>query len=86
LLPTLLYVRRLSHWLRGRDELQRRIQLEAVLFAALGAVFVTAALSMLSGYDIRLPRLGNGLGWEGTFALVLGSYFVANFILNRRYR
>src|SRR5207244_2530913 len=49
LLPSLLYVRSIARWISGMDELQRRIQLEACLFATTGTVFITTALGLLEG-------------------------------------
>jgi hypothetical protein len=87
LLPSLLYVRSIARWIGGMDELQRRIQLEACLFATTGTVFVGAGLSLLSGASLLTSvRLRHGLGWEGTFAAIILLYIVANVILNRRYR
>jgi hypothetical protein len=87
LLPSLLYVRNVARWIRGMDELQRRIQLEACLFAMIGTAFVTTALSLLGGVGgIHLPRLQHGLGWEGTFALVILLYILGNLVVNRRYQ
>ena len=87
LLPSLMYVRSIARWIRGMDELQRRIQLEACLFATTGTVFVATALSLLEGAGIVLSaRLQHGLGWEGTFGAIILLYIIANIIVNRRYR
>lgn len=43
-LPELLYFRSSMRLLRSKDELQRRIQLEAWLFAALGTVVAGAVM------------------------------------------
>jgi hypothetical protein len=87
LLPSLLYVQSIARWIGGMDELQRRIQLEACLFATTGTVFVATALSLLEGAGIVLSaRLQHGLGWEGTFGAIILLYIIANIIVNRRYR
>ena len=86
LVPSLLYVRSIARWIGGMDELQRRLQLEACLFATTGTIFVTTAVSLLNSFGSRLPRLQNGLGWEGTFASVIVLYILGNVICNRRYR
>jgi len=87
LLPSLLYVWSVARWIRGMDELQRRIQLEACLFATIGTIFITTALSLLADVGgINMPRLQHGLGWEGTFASVIFLYIVGNIIVNRRYK
>jgi len=41
---------------------------------------------LLNSFGSRLPRLQNGLGWEGTFASVVLLYILGNVICNRRYR
>ena len=87
LLPSLLYVRSIARWIGGMDELQRRIQLEACLFATTGTVFVTTALSLLESYGVLASnRLRHGLGWEGTFATIIVLYILGTAIFNRRYR
>ena len=87
LLPSLLYVRSIAGWIRGMDELQRRIQLEACLFATTGTVFVATALGLMDGAGVlATARLQHGLGWEGTFASILLLYVLGNVIFNRQYR
>ena len=87
LLPSLLYVRSIARWIGGMDELQRRIQLEACLFATTGTIFVATALSLLEGYGVlESTRLQHGLGWEGTFAAIVALYILGNTLFNRRYR
>jgi hypothetical protein len=87
LLPSLLYVRSIGRWIGAMDELQRRIQLQACLFATTGTVFVVTALSLLESAAITAStRLRHGLGWEGTFAAIVILYVLGNAIFNRRYR
>ena len=86
LLPSLLYVRSLAHWVRRMDELQRRIQLEACLFATVGTIFLTTAYNLLIAQGIYIPRLPHGLDWEDTFASVILFYILGNVIFNRRYK
>jgi hypothetical protein len=86
LLPSFLYVQSITHWMGGMDELQRRIQLEACLFATTGTIFIATAFSLLNSHGIHVPRLQNGLGWEGTFASIILLYILGNIIVNRRYR
>lgn len=87
LLASLLYVGSIKRWIGGMDELQRRIQVRACLFATTGTIFITTALSLLESAGLlRSSRLQHGLGWEGTFALIIALYVLANIIVNRRYR
>ncbi len=87
LLPSLLYVRSIARWIRGMDELQRRIQLESCLFATTGTIFVATAVNLLGTAGVlRGTRVENGLGWEGMFALVIAFFVLGTAIINRRYR
>jgi hypothetical protein len=86
LLPSLFYVSTVTHWIRGMDEMQRRIQMEACLFATVGTTFVATALSLLQANALLPPRWQGGLGWEGMFALVVAFYFLGNVLINRRYQ
>ena len=87
LLPSLLYLRSIARWIGGVDELQRRIQVEACLFATTATVFLRTALDLLGGIGIlQSTRLRHGLGWEGTFAAIIVFYILGNIVLNRRYR
>ena len=83
LVPSFLYVRSLARWIGGMDELQRRIQLEACLFATTGAVFISVAMSLLENCGVLQSH---GLGWEGTFGAILVLYILGNVISNRRYQ
>ena len=62
LIPGLLYVRSWVRFIRGLDELQRRIQLEAFLFAALGTVLASTVINTLSAHGVALGWLQHGLG------------------------
>jgi hypothetical protein len=48
LMASLLYVRSTARWVRGMDELHRRIALEAFLFATVTYLFLTAAWFFLN--------------------------------------
>lgn len=87
LVPSLLYVRSIARWIGGMDELQRRIQLEACLFATTGTVFLATAVSLLESAGVlEWSRLRHGLGWEGMFGAVILLYVTGNFLINRRYQ
>lgn len=86
LVPTALYVRAIARWIRSQDELQRRIQQEAWLFATTGTVFVVTCLNMLGSSGIILGKhLAQGLGWEGSYALALFLWMLGCLISSRRY-
>ncbi len=86
LIPSLLWARSITRWMRGLDELQRRIQHEAWFFAAMGTVFVVTAVNLMQTAGILNPgRWPQGLGWEGAFALMFLLYSAGCAIANRRY-
>jgi hypothetical protein len=86
LLPGLLYVRDCLRFVRGMDELQRRIQLEAWLFAALAMVFITAVISTLSGQGVALGALRYGLDLGGIGCAMFALWLVGLVIANCRYK
>ena len=65
LLPGFLYVRTWLRFIRGLDELQRRIQLEAFLFAALGTLLVETVVNTLNANGATVGFLSHGLGLGG---------------------
>ena len=87
LVPTLFWVARCGRWLRTMDELQQRIQSGAIRFATVATLFVVTGLGLLAGAGILDgTRWRNGLGWEGTFALVVVAFMLGNLRENRRFR
>jgi hypothetical protein len=87
LVPACLYAFRLDRWMADFDEMQRRIQRDALVFAAMWTVFLRMALDLFhaSGAPYS-PSLGQGLGVEGTFAAMCALYLLGCVIANRRYR
>jgi hypothetical protein len=86
LLPILLYLRAWMRLVRGLDELQRRIQLEAFLFAALGTLVVGFVVSTLGATGVWRAGLNHGLGLpEGCMAM-FALWLVGGALANRRYR
>lgn len=83
LLPGLLYARAIWRWARGLDEMQRRIQLEALCFATLAMLFFALAADLLRAAGF-VPRLN--FGWEGCFAGTFFLWTLGLAIANRRYR
>jgi len=88
LVPGLLYMRTWVRLVAGMDEMQRRIQLEALLFAALGTVIVGIVLSTLN--DNGIMPFGNmqshGLGLGGAFLSMFTLWLVGGAIANSRYK
>ena len=87
LAPGLLWVRSIAAWMRPLDELQRRIQSEAWLFAATGTVFLSIAIDLLASARLdKGHRIPSSLGWEGAFATAYLLYCVGCINSTRRYQ
>lgn len=86
LLPGLLYIRSLMRFVRGMDELQRRIQLEAWLFATIGTILIGIAISTLNSSGVHLDRVENGLGMGQAFIVAFVLWIVGTTVANRRYK
>jgi hypothetical protein len=86
LIPALLYVRAWIRVVRGLDELQRRIQLEAFLFAALGTVMFGVVIATLNASGIALGDLRHGLGLGGSFLVIYALWLVGGAIASCRYQ
>lgn len=83
LLPAALYLRSLSKWIHRLDEMQRRLQLEAVCVACVGMLLVTLAADLLRTSSV-LPKLN--FGWEGYFVVTFLLYAISLASANRRLR
>ena len=87
LVPGLLYLRSWARLVRALDELQRRIQLEAGLFAALGTVILGAIVTTLTANGVDLGLwLRPGLGIGGVFMAMFVFWLVGTAIANCRYK
>jgi hypothetical protein len=86
ILPGLLYLRKGIQLLREMDELQRRIQFEAWLFAALGTVIVNAVINVFNAQGLGAKWLDHGLEVGGTYMTMLILWSVGVVIANLRYR
>ena len=86
-LPALWYIRAWVRLVRGMDELQRGIQLEGFLFAALGTVIVGMIIATLNAAGVDLGvMLRSGLGIGGTFLVMYPLWLVGTAIANCRYQ
>jgi hypothetical protein len=86
LIPGFLYVRSWLRFIRDMDELQRRIQLEAFLFAALATVLVETVINTLNASGVALGGLDHGLGLEGVFLVMFPLWLVGGSVASRRYK
>jgi hypothetical protein len=73
-------------FVRGMDELERRIQLEAWLFAALGSLIVGSIINTLNTNGVPLGSVKHGMNIGGTFALTFALWLVGSAVANRRYK
>jgi hypothetical protein len=93
---SLLWIRSAARWIRGMDESQRRITTAACLFASTWTLVVVTLWQRLNQAGTLEAIFGKaGLNFEkhaltGNFTLSLGLifflYFLANAIVNRRYK
>lgn len=86
ILPGLLYLWNGLRLLRGLDELQRRIQFEAWLFAALGTVIFSAIVNVFHAHGIGADWLSHGLEVGGSFLAMFILWCVGVTIANCRYQ
>lgn len=86
ILPSLLYVRSWVRFVRGMDELQRRIQVEVFLFAALVTLLLGTVLSTLSDRGVPLGPLQHGLTMGGMFLVLMVLWTVRTVMLLARYK
>ena len=87
LIPSLLWVRSIAEWVRGMDELHRRITREALLFATAGTLIVVTVWHTLE--KVGVIPLSFGFYWRtgfGTLILFVLFYFRGHFIADRRYQ
>ena len=95
LIAALLYVRSIGRWVRGMDELHRRVALDSFLFATVAYLFLAAFWFLLGSAGVwDALAQSTGLHFERmpfsncTFILCLTYVFfgVGYGLLNRRYQ
>jgi hypothetical protein len=85
LLAGLLWVRSAARWIRGMDELHRRITLAAGLFAVTATLFVVTGLHLLVVAGVFSADLQATAGFIIVW-LVCCFYILGHGIFNRRYK
>ena len=85
-LPGLLYLRKGMQMLRSMDELQRRIQVEGWLFAALGTVVVDTVVNVFNEQGLSGTWPAHGMGVGATYLTMFILWSVGVMIANLRYR
>jgi hypothetical protein len=86
LVPGLLYVHARMRFISGLDELQRRIQLEAWLFASVGTVLIATAISTVNAAGANVRGLEHGLGLGPAYMSMFVLWLVGTGIANCRYK
>jgi len=86
LLPGIFYLRALLKSFWQMDELQRRIQIEALGFALAGTVIVLTAVNVFAAEGIRLVNYPSGLGIGGVYMTTFILWSVGVSISTFRYR
>src|SRR5262245_61169466 len=85
LIASLLWVRSLTLWIRGMDELQRRVTTASAVFATTTTLFLIAAVHLLDVAGILPIRFQASAGFVIIW-LVVCFYIVGRVIFNRRYQ
>jgi hypothetical protein len=86
ILPGLLYLRSGLKLLRSMDELERRIQFEAWLFAAIGTVVVSAIINVLNANGVIWEKFPHGLEIGGTYLAMFFLWCLGIASATRRYQ
>jgi hypothetical protein len=86
LLPGLFYLLSLLRAFWAMDELQRRIQLEAWVFALAGTVAVTTVVNVLNANGMGLADYPHGLQVGGVYMTMFLLWSVGVAISSLRYR
>lgn len=89
IIPALLWGRSFARWIRGMDELHRRMTVEVCLFATTATLFFFAALRPLANAGIFQPFENLGIDlhtWWGVSWLLICFYLLGSKILYRRFK
>lgn len=86
LLPGILYLRALLKTFWQMDELQRRIQIEALGLALVGTVVVLTAVNVFKAEGIQLVSYPQGLGIGGVYMTMFILWSIGVSISTFRYR
>ncbi len=86
LIPGLLYLRSWARFIRGMDELQQRIQLWAVLYAAVGTTLIEVVIDTLNRSGSALGLAPHGLGLGGAFMVMFVLWLICSRIIYHRYK
>ncbi len=85
LVASLLWVRSVTIWVRGMDELHRKITVAACLFATIATLFIIATLHFLVMAEVISTKFQATAGFVIVW-LVVCFYILGQVIFNRRYK
>ena len=83
-IPIIFVCRALFHFLRDSDELERKIELEAIAFSSLSTGLIFITLGFLAASNIIY--LNGAMVAIFVFPALFGLYGVAKYFTSRRYR
>jgi hypothetical protein len=86
LLPGVFYLRALLKSFWDLDELQRRIQIEALGFALIGTVLILTAINVCRAEGVSLVSYPQGLGIGGVYMTMFILWSLGVSIATFRYR
>ena len=86
ILPGLLYLRKGMQLFREMDELQRRIQVEALLFAAVGTVVIGTIINVFNAQGLEGKWTAQGLQVGGAYMTMFLLWSFGATIGKLRYR
>ena len=86
LLPGIFYLRALLKSFWQMDELQRRIQIEALGFALAGTVIVLTTVNVFAAEGVKLVNYPSGLGIGGVYMTAFILWSIGVSISTFRYR
>ena len=86
LLPGAFYISSLLRSFRTMDELQRRIQIEALIFALAGTVGLSTVLNVLNANGVGIASYPHGLEIGGAYMSMFLLWSIGVTLSARRYR
>ncbi len=84
--PGLFYLRSCLRFIQGMDELQRAIQLEVWLFAALVTLAVLVVVNVLNANGLAFAWAAQSLGFGGAYIIFFACWLLGNGIATCRYK
>lgn len=80
LIPLVLYGLKFKRFICGLDEMQRRIQMEIMLCAALGTLLLGIVVSIFNEHGASTWKFEYGLGFSGVLFSMMILWFIGSYI------